>query len=45
MKSAKVDQSKIGLKNDGAIQLEPKRTANIVKDFYSDLAGNLVRKL
>ena len=45
MKSAKVNQSKIGLKNDGAIQLEPKRIANIVKDFYSDLAGNLVRKL
>lgn len=45
MKSAKVNQSKIGLKNDGAIQLEPIRIANIVKDFYSDSAGNLVRKL
>ena len=41
--SGKVNQSKIALKNDGAIQFEPKKNANIFKDFYSDLAGNLVR--
>ena len=45
MKSGKVNQSKIALKNDGAIQFEPTKKANIFKDFYSDLAGTLVRKL
>ena len=45
MKSAKVNQSKIALKKDGAIQLEPTKNANTCRDFYSDLAGNLVRKL
>ena len=45
MKSDKVNQSKIALKNDGAIQFEPTKNANIFKDFYSDLAGTLVRKL
>ena len=45
MKSGKVNQSKIALKNDGAIQFEPTKNANIFKDFYSDLAGTLVRKL
>ena len=45
MKSGKVNQSKINLKNDGAIQFEPTKNVNIFKDFYSDLAGNLVRKL
>ena len=45
MKSDKVNQSKIALKNDGAIQFEPTKNANIFKDFYSDLAGKLVRKL
>ena len=44
-KSDKVNQSKIALKNDGAIQFEPTKNANIFKDFYSDLAGKLVRKL
>ena len=45
MKSGKVNQSEFALKNDGAIQFEPTKNANIFKDFYSDLAGNLVRKL
>ena len=45
MKSGKVNQSKIALKNDGAVQFEPMKNANIFKDFYSDLAGILVRKL
>ena len=45
MKSGKVMQSKIALKNDGAIQFEPIKNANIFKDFYSDLAVTLVRKL
>ena len=45
MKSGKVNQSKIALKNDGAIQLELMKNANIFKDFYSDLVGKLVRKL
>ena len=33
------------MKNDGAIQFEPTKNANIFKDFYSDLAGTLARKL
>ena len=33
------------MKNDGTIQFEPTKYANIAKDFYSDLAGTLVRKL
>ena len=37
--------TKIALKDNGAIQFEPTKNANIFKDFYSDLAGNLVRKL
>ena len=45
MKLGKVNQSKIALKNDGAIQLELMKNANIFKDFYSDLVGKLVRKL
>ena len=45
MKSGKVNQSKIGLKNNSAIQFEPMKNANIFKNFYSDLAGNFVRKL
>ena len=42
MKSGKVNQSKIALKNDGTIQIEPKKNVNIFKDFYSDLPENLV---
>ena len=45
MKSGKVNQPKITLKNDGAIQFEPLKNANIFKEFYSDLAGKLMRKL
>ena len=45
MKSDKVNQSKKALKKDGATQFEPKKNANTFKDFYCDLAGNLVRKL
>ena len=43
MKSGKVNKSKIALKNDGAIQFEPMKI--ITKNFYSDSAGKLVRKL
>ena len=45
MKSDKVNQSKIVFKKDGAIQLEPTKNANTFKDFFFNLAGNLVRKL
>ena len=45
MKSGIVNQSKIALKNDGAIQFEPTKNANIFTDFCFDLVGNLVRKL
>ena len=45
MKSGKVNQSKIALWKDGAIQFEPIKNANNFKDFYSDLARNIVRKL
>ena len=33
------------MKNNGAIQFKLTKNANILKDFYSDLAGKLVRKL
>ena len=39
------NSKELSLKNDGAIQLEPTRKANIFKDLYSDLAGDIVRKL
>ena len=45
MESGKVNQSKTAFKKDGAIQFEPTKNENIFKDFYSGLAGNLVRKL
>ena len=45
MKSGKINQAKIALKNDVAIQFKPTKNANIFKDFYSDLAEKLVRKL
>ena len=47
MESSKVlrNRSKVALKNYDAIQFEPMKNANTFKDFYSDLAGNLVRKL
>ena len=45
VKSGKVNQSKIALKKDKAIQFEPTKNANIFKDLYSDLARKLLRKL
>ena len=45
MKSGKVNRSKSALWKDGAIQFEPIKNANTFKDFYSDLARNIVRKL
>ena len=45
LKSGQLNQSTIALKNNGAIQFEPTKNANICQDFYSDLVGNLVRKL
>ena len=45
MKLGKVNESKIALKNYGAIQFEPPKNANIFKNFCSYLAGKLVRKL
>ena len=39
MKSNKVNQSKIALKKDGAIQFESTENANTFKGSYSDLAG------
>ena len=44
MKSDKVNQSKIVLKNDEDIQFKPTKNANIFKDFYSGKARDLVRK-
>ena len=32
------------MKNDGTIQIEPKKNANNFKNLYSDLTGTLVRK-
>ena len=40
-----MNQSKIALKNDGATQFESTENLNIFKDFYSDLAATLTRKL
>ena len=42
---SKVNQSKIVLKKDGAFEFEPTKNKNTFKDLYSDLAGNLVKKL
>ena len=38
-------QSKISLKNDGAIQFKALENANTFKRFYSELAGDLQEKL
>ena len=45
MKSGKVNHLNIVLKKDGAIQFEPTKNANTFKDFYPDLADNVIRKL
>ena len=44
LNSKKTGQSKICLQEDGVIQFEPKKNANIFKKFFSELAGNLVKK-
>ena len=45
IKSGKVNQLKIALKNNAAIQPKNMKNVNIFKDFYSELARKLVRKL
>ena len=45
LNSKKTGQSKICLKEDGVIQFESKKNANIFKKFYYELAGDLVKKL
>ena len=45
MNSKNVNQSKICLKENGVMQFKPEKNANIFKAFYSELAGNLVKKL
>ena len=45
MKSGKVNQSKITLRNDDANQFESTKNENIFKNLYSDLAAKLVRML
>ena len=42
MKSGKVNQSNITLKNNGPMQFKPRENADIFRDFHSDLAGKLV---
>ena len=45
MNSKNMKKSKICLKENGVTQFEPKKNENIFKTFYSELAGNLVKKL
>ena len=45
MKPKNVNQSNTCLKENGVTQFELKKHANIFKTFYSELAGNLVKKL
>ena len=45
MNSKNVNQSKTCSKENGTMQFEPKKNANIFKTFYSELAGNIVKKL
>ena len=45
MKPKNVNQSNICLKENGVTQFELKKHGNIFKTFYSELAGNLVKKL
>ena len=40
-----MNQLKICLKENGVTQFEPKKNANIFQTFYSELPGNLVKKL
>ena len=43
MKPGKVNQSKIALKNDGDIQFEPTKKTKYFSNFYTNLAGKLVK--
>ena len=45
MPSKKCSESSICLKKDGNISFDPGTNAGIFKDFYSNLAGNLVKQL
>ena len=45
MNSKKVNQSKICLKENGVTYLNRKKNINIFKTFYSELAGNVVKKV
>ena len=45
MNSKTVNQSKICLIENGVMQFESKKNANIFKTFYSELARNLVKNL
>ena len=45
MPSKKGSQSPVCLKKDGNISFDPRTNAGIFKDFYSNLAGNLVKQL
>ena len=45
MPSKKGLESSICLEKDGNISFDPKTNAGIFKDFYSNLAGNLVKQL
>ena len=45
MNSKNVNQSKICLIENGVMQFESKKNANIFKTFYSELARNLEKNL
>ena len=48
MESNEIRQTKsikMAVKNDGSIQIESTKNANIFKSFYSDLGRNLARML
>ena len=45
MKSGKVSQSNIALKNDKAIPFKPTKNANVFKDFYSGKAKRPCKKV
>ena len=45
MPTKKVSESSICLEKDGDISFDPGTNAGIFKDFYSNLAGNLVKQL
>ena len=45
MPSKKGSESSVCLIKDGNISFDPGTNAGILKDFYSNLAGNLVKEL